>query len=390
MRFWVLQLCFYYRVIMPTKNILTALKSTKVFPSLSPEDWDALLKVSKFIKLAPHEILAVEGHWDNYFFVVLSGHLKEIERTRIKKKLAHQSIGKGAMIEEAKLLHKSSEPHSHSGIIMAKEATTVLAIPIDWFNSMANSSKNFHQALLDVAAFAASELRRVDFAYIALFKRFLKLSDHIIYILGLLSIFIFFIPWVKQLEVNSEYPLTFIALLNALMGIAIAISSRWSGLHWADLGVSRQQLIKKMLMAVLFSMPVLIFGLLLKQLIIVFYPSFNAHTFIGLGAFPHLTASKIAYGLIIYSIYSFTQEFIARGCLQGPLSILLSGRHIKLKAMIMSNIIFSGFHVTYSLHFALMSLIPGFFWGWLYVKQRNVFSVSLSHVFLGVGFGLLL
>jgi membrane protease YdiL (CAAX protease family)/CRP-like cAMP-binding protein len=85
----------------------------------------------------------------------------------------------------------------------------------------------------------------------------------------------------------------------------------------------------------------------------------------------------------LYLSASFVQELMIRGCLQSSLELLLTGRYRVWLAIIASNLIFSSFHLYLSPKIAIFVLIPGFFWGWLYHRQRNLIGVTLSHFLIG-------
>lgn len=101
-----------------------------------------------------------------------------------------------------------------------------------------------------------------------------------------------------------------------------------------------------------------------------------------------LAATLVAYGL--YALLSPVQEFIGRGMLQGSLQKLLTGRYVTVKAIFLSNAVFSISHQHLGLGYALVVFIPGIFWGWMYARQQSLLGVSLSHVVIGLwGTGIL-
>jgi hypothetical protein len=85
----------------------------------------------------------------------------------------------------------------------------------------------------------------------------------------------------------------------------------------------------------------------------------------------------------IYVLLSPVQEFVARGVLQGSLQEFLTGRNGVLKAILISNLIFSTFHLFVSPYFAVAAFLSGIFWGWLYSRHRTLIGVSVSHILVG-------
>ena len=101
-----------------------------------------------------------------------------------------------------------------------------------------------------------------------------------------------------------------------------------------------------------------------------------------------LSADTLAWpilpSMILYVLLTPLQEFLARGALQGPLEQVFTGRYRHLAANIMANLMFSVFHQHLGLSFAIMVLVPGFFWGWLFSRQKTLVGVSISHAIIGV------
>jgi len=95
-----------------------------------------------------------------------------------------------------------------------------------------------------------------------------------------------------------------------------------------------------------------------------------------------LGATLGAYAL--YLLFCPIQEFVARGVIQGCLQHMLSGRSAALRAILVSNAVFSVSHQHLGLGYALLVFVPGLFWGWLYLRHQTLFGVSISHLLIGL------
>jgi len=95
-----------------------------------------------------------------------------------------------------------------------------------------------------------------------------------------------------------------------------------------------------------------------------------------------MTATIGAYAL--YIALSPAQEFVGRGVLQGVLGEMLVGRHAGLRAILLSNAIFSIAHQHLGVAYALGAFIPGLFWGWMYLRHGSLLGVSISHIVIGL------
>lgn len=136
--------------------------------------------------------------------------------------------------------------------------------------------------------------------------------------------------------------------------------------------------------AITYSLPILALIVLTKWIAIRFVPNFDhLDLFSGrLSRYP--LQSNHLVQLAIYVVLIPVQEFIARSVLQGSLEEFLTGRSRTLKAILISNLLFSTFHLFVSPCLAVVSFLPGMFWGWLYSRQRSLIAVSASHTLIGV------
>lgn len=93
-------------------------------------------------------------------------------------------------------------------------------------------------------------------------------------------------------------------------------------------------------------------------------------------------ATLLAY--VLYTVLSPVQEFIARGLLQGSLQKMLAGRAVGLRAVLLSNAVFSICHQHLGTGYAVAVFLPGLFWGWMYARHGSLLGVSLSHILIGL------
>ncbi len=87
---------------------------------------------------------------------------------------------------------------------------------------------------------------------------------------------------------------------------------------------------------------------------------------------------------ILYALLVPVQELVARAVIQSSLMKIFSGRWMLLKAILLSNLMFSAFHLYLEMTFAIMTFIPGIFWGYLFAKQKGLLGVSISHIIIGL------
>jgi membrane protease YdiL (CAAX protease family) len=167
-----------------------------------------------------------------------------------------------------------------------------------------------------------------------------------------------------------------------LAGILIVLKR---GIHSLEFyGLTNRQWIKRVINSIVYSSPIIATIVLAKWIVIQFVPSLcSLDLFTG-----RLTQYPLQYRylieLAVYIALIPIQEFVVRGVLQGSLQEFLTGRHVRLKAILLSNLLFAIFHLFASPYFAMASFLPGIFWGWLYSRQRSLIGVIASHTLIGV------
>jgi membrane protease YdiL (CAAX protease family) len=86
---------------------------------------------------------------------------------------------------------------------------------------------------------------------------------------------------------------------------------------------------------------------------------------------------------LLYCIHAAVQEFIARGCVQGGLHQFITGKGAATMSIVLSTMVFSVIHLIMNFNFALLTIVPGLFWGYLFYRQRNFWAVGISHILIG-------
>lgn len=158
----------------------------------------------------------------------------------------------------------------------------------------------------------------------------------------------------------------------------------------ADFGLTTKDWRRAVFEGVVSTIPLFIFLVLLKLVVIKTVPKFHALPLFeintGFNSAFHVTSWKQMSIMVIYIIFAPLQEFIVRGGLQGSLYQFLVGSKKKRAwvAIFLANLIFITFHSHISLLFAFATFVPGLVWGWLYSRHRTLIGVSVSHILLGL------
>ncbi len=92
---------------------------------------------------------------------------------------------------------------------------------------------------------------------------------------------------------------------------------------------------------------------------------------------------------ITYLLVAPMQEFIARGTMQGSLSLLLPGKNSGWLAVLVTSFLFGALHMSHSIALSISALITSLLWGWMYERHKTLVGVSLSHFLVGNAAGLM-
>ncbi len=123
---------------------------------------------------------------------------------------------------------------------------------------------------------------------------------------------------------------------------------------------------------------------LLKWILISFWPEQFGSQLIDFYLLKENSWGYAILVLTVYSLHASLQEFIARGCIQGGLMQFVVGKWAEWKAIILSTLMYGSFHIMIDVTYGFLTLIPGFFWGYLFYRHKNLLAISISHIIIGI------
>jgi membrane protease YdiL (CAAX protease family) len=186
------------------------------------------------------------------------------------------------------------------------------------------------------------------------------------------TFFIFLLFLVKDMAIKSDYSAR---VVEIIFFITTVIIIRKSKLPLSNFGVTLTGL-KQSVTTVLPS-TLLICGILV---VLKYFLSLNnVQGFNG----PIFVAANFNFLLILYIGIVLVQEFIARGVILTVIEHVIVGNNKKFWSILTASSLFALVHIQISFVFALISLGFGCYWGYLYLKERNLAGVSVSHFFIG-------
>ena len=180
-------------------------------------------------------------------------------------------------------------------------------------------------------------------------------------------------------------------ILVVMFCIAVPRIMQMTGFTAATFGLTLMNWRRSVQESILFTMPVLGLITLLKYLLIVVVPRHEDlklfNPLAGVRADPESGESALLIWLGTALVYAFVvvpiQELIARGALQGALERFLVYKRKSLVAILISNLLFATAHLFMSPMIALLTVVPGLYFGWLYARHRTLVGPCIAHFLVG-------
>jgi membrane protease YdiL (CAAX protease family) len=185
----------------------------------------------------------------------------------------------------------------------------------------------------------------------------------------------------KEALGHSEY--VTIPTMIVCVAALVAFMKR-SGYPPSFFGLTLHHWRRNVVEAVAFTLPLMLLAVLIKAWMVSHLDSMQGEPIFQV--LHHSYVDHVFNPWLIAGYLTFVplQELVYRGGLQGALEHFFSGPWRGWAAIFTSNIIFSSGHLYISLGLSVAALLAGFFWGWLYRRQRSLVGVALSHVLLGL------
>ena len=154
-----------------------------------------------------------------------------------------------------------------------------------------------------------------------------------------------------------------VEIIAILMFIAAKIKTR---LGWDDLGLSFKNMKPTMIRAAIISAIVAVLMIALKLIIMPGQPLFDWSVY-----------------NFMYPLTSILQEFLARGFLLTSLIYIYDTKYKKHMSVVLSSLLFTSLHLYYGFTFMIGAGLISVVLGFMYLKDENIWGVSLVHFVFG-------
>ena len=373
------------------------LRNCILFSDLSEIDINKLLEVSHPIFIEQGNYFLREGEPAENLYFILDGKVA-ITKTDKHQKNEHviaylesgQTIGEIAFFD-----HKSRSASARTEL-----PTKLLSISFEAIKKLADESPAFNKVLLRFAENIGGRMRQSDTVIVdAVEKQLLEykmrtsLGLFMMNVIIALCLFTFFLTWITQQSANAISSTKISAPVTGIFVILFLLIMKDSKLPLRTFGLTTHNWLKAVVESILFSIVVcgiiVVFKWILIKTTIRETGKERGEPFLQIHADKNTTLlMKENMWWMIFITYVFIivplQELIVRGGLQSTLEVFLTEKHINLKAIIVSNLLFSTTHLFLGTEIALLVFIGGIYFGWLYMRHHTLIGVILAHGIVGV------
>ncbi len=366
-----------------SKDLISFIKSLKIFKELNDEEIQMLLNVTTKKTYAADEYIIREGEIDQTLLILQSGKAEIVKERPPNQPFQIAIVEPGESFGEMSLL----EANPRSASVRALEKSEVLIFDIRTVETL------YNKTLKGLGLKLSAVVRKTDRNLVALLEE--KIEDFNLrtqasnlFIVMILSAAFYITTQKIYIEIfGTLTPVSISAfgfgviLFQAIAAILIIAKSKYP---LAFYGITLKYWSREARQAVLISIPLLILFTAAKWILINTVSKYNSIPLIEL--FPEKSEYIQFYYVfsIIYLLLIPLQEFVVRGCFQGCLRNFFVNRNRVLISILGSNLLFASEHAVKSIPFAIAVFFMGVFWGYLYERQKSLVGVIISHTLIGI------
>jgi CRP-like cAMP-binding protein/membrane protease YdiL (CAAX protease family) len=367
-----------------------------LFDRIGDEDLAKILPYFRLVHLKGNETFIKEGDDTHDLYLVLSGSLEVIKKAedngdtdviaQIDNRFTIASLGAGDTIGELSFIKET--PRSAS--VKSVTASMLLGLnPRELAKLEEKHPREASMFMKNVLAYVGNRLIQTSANQVQALKIELRNSAlnskanlFFSYVIGLMCVYNLAINLITNLSSDVTRASIISALIIVIFCVVLIQMIRQNQLPIRIFGVTTRNWKPAIAESMIWTIGIITVMIGIKWLLIT-----QVDRYKHLPLFDFDLSSQQGYlglSLLLYGLHSPLQEFIARGVLQGSLQHFFTGNNITLRAIVVSNALFSATHV----HLlggllGLIVFIPGLFWGWLYSRHENLIGVSISHMLIG-------
>ena len=378
-------------------DALDAPDSLENLSNLPPDLAQLARARTEHLDLPAGAVILREGDHNKRLYLIRAGEVGLVKRSAASGRVEHRIavLGPGERIGEISLADGSP-------VSATVRALTQVRLDVLDLDGMEQDPRllRLHDALLrSMVKNLAQRLRESSQLTTETLASQLRLqrlrgtiARFIVVMLTLFSLYAFFLRAVQDLGAYSWVSVFGSPAIIVMFALAVIYMIRTSPLSRRLFGLTTRSAMPAVRDALVWTALFLVTLTVLKALAVTYLPEHQGQPIFTLAqAFtrenPNGTVNWAFYlgALGLYAMLCPAQELIGRCGVQAPLYEFMEGSETKrhVLAILISNLIASAAHVHLGMAMALVTFVPGLFWGWLFVRHRSIVGVSVSHALIG-------
>ncbi|MFC4098147.1 CPBP family glutamic-type intramembrane protease [Paenibacillus xanthanilyticus] len=372
-------------------NIAAFLGGHPLLAHLTPDELARVAASAQWLEVEAGTELIREGDADKSVVLLVKGGAEVLKRNAESgENYVIVRLEQGASAGEMALL--ADAEGTRTATIRSCEPSMVIRIDFEpiWQDS-ANDAMRV-KLLSNISRDLSAKLNTTNQVTVASIRKELAASKAQI-AMGMFTVNILFLLAIYTLSFRTlmdlviQWGSNWISIgILAIMATAMYVLIRRSGYPPSMFGLTLANWRKVLGESFLLTVPLLAGIAILKWIVLLLNPDIDDTVFsivrqVANGEFDQ---TMLIYGAA-YALFCPIQEFISRSGIQSALQNFLppSNKRVWL-AIILSNLLFAMAHAHLNLTFALLTLFPGLYWGWMYARQNSLLGASFSHILVGV------
>nr|WP_246427563.1 cyclic nucleotide-binding domain-containing protein [Paenibacillus phyllosphaerae] len=358
---------------------------------MTPDEIAILAEVSNIEEAKAGTVLIREGELDRSVYILVEGSAEVIKRNpETGDTYTIVVLEEGASAGEMALL--SGAEGRRSATIRTRESSVLIRIDFDAVLQKEEHGALHVKLLSNIARDLSGKLNTTNQITVASMKKELETSKAQI-AMGMFTVNILFMLGIYTLSFRLlmslviEWGSNWISVgILAIMATAMYVMIRRSGYPLHMFGLTLNNWRKVLTESFVLTLPLLVGITLAKWVVLLLNPQIDDSVF---SIVPMLLEGKMDHTMLIYGIayalFCPIQEFISRSGIQSALMNFLPPSKTRVwAAILLSNLLFAMAHTHLNVTFALLTLFPGLYWGWMYARQKSLLGASFSHILVGV------
>ncbi len=360
-----------------------SLQAFQLFQGISRETLDKLLNVAQIQTFHAGEIIFKEGSTGDELYLILSGTLEVLKSTDSSDFVVTEMTEKSHFGELSFL-----DGSPRSATIRAKTDVSVYILEKKAIIEHASSGQIMAELFRNIALWSSERLKHRTSNYADSLEKQLSLLQEknyfnrfLLTITGTYSIVLVITSLLGGLLKHiNMYSQSYSWLYLMILVGPVLLFVLKSGEPIRHFGVTTSNWKRSCVEGLVLSLGVIVLGFGLLSLLSRL--GWMAKTSISLPGFLYVMFVQNFFMLILYFINSYAQEFLARGVFQSSIQRAFEDEK-GWKSVLLASFIFGVAHIPYGAALVGVTLISGIFFGFLFMRHKNLLGVSIVHSMLG-------